>query len=98
MKGRLTLCLVALLSVALAAFTWRRGVAFSLPLGERITWVAFVLLFGLAGYVGFLLHRRWPLREECPRCHARTVLSSGACVACGERFPGPIFKGTEVFA
>jgi hypothetical protein len=97
-EGQIYPCLVALLSLALAAFSWRRGVAFSLPLGERITWVAFVLLFGLAGYVGFLLHRRWPLREDCPRCHARTVLSSGACVDCGERFPGPVFKGTEVFA
>jgi hypothetical protein len=97
-EGQPSLCLVAVLSLVLAAFTWRRGAAFSLPFGERMTWAAFVLLFGLAGYVGFLLHRRWPLREECPRCHARTVLSSGGCVACRERFPGPVFKGTEVFA
>jgi hypothetical protein len=69
-----------------------------LSLGERLAWSAFVVLFGLSGYVGFRLHRPWPLRGECPNCHARTVLERGGCTRCGEGFRGPIFKGTEVFA
>jgi hypothetical protein len=97
-ESGLALFVLAMFVVSLAAITWRRGVACSLSLGERFAWTAFVVLFGLGGFVGFLLHRRWPLRAECPSCHAQTVLEHGSCARCGEEFPGPIFKGTEVFA
>jgi hypothetical protein len=91
------LLVLAMFAVSLSAMTWRRCAAYSLSVGERLAWSALVVLGGLGGYVGFLLHRRWPLREECPNCHAQTVLERGACARCGEGFPGPIFKGTEVF-
>lgn len=89
---------LTMFAVGLAALAWRRSAAYSLSLGERLVWSTFVVFFGLGGYIGFLLHRRWPVREECPHCHAQTVLENGACVRCREGLPGPIFKGTEVFA
>jgi hypothetical protein len=81
------LLVLAMFIATLASLTWRRSVAYSLSLGERLAWSAFVVLFGLGGYVGFLLHRRWPLREECPNCHAQTVVERGGCTRCGEGFP-----------
>ena len=97
-ESGVALLVLALFSISLAALTWRRGAAYSFSLGDQLAWFAFVALFGFGGYVGFLLHRRWPLREECPSCHAQTILVRGGCTQCGEGFPGPIFKGTEVFA
>jgi len=48
-------------------------------------WVAFVFLFGLPGLVGYLCHRVWPVRKPCQ-----------TCFACGEPFPGPEPRGTEL--
>jgi hypothetical protein len=89
---------VGLASLALAAATWWHSARFALPPRERIVWWFFVALTGLPGFVGYLLHRRWPLREKCPHCQAVTPLETGACAWCEQRFPGPAPKGTEVFA
>jgi hypothetical protein len=97
-ESGLVLVLLATFTVFLAVMTWRRCIAYSLSLVERLAWPAFVVLFGLGGFVGFLLHRRWPLREQCPNCQMQTVQEHGACAQCGEGLPGPVFKGTEIFA
>jgi hypothetical protein len=57
-----------------------------------------VLLFGVLAFVGFLLHRRWPVREPCPACHARSARDREACSECGAAFPAPGLKGIEIFA
>jgi hypothetical protein len=89
---------VGLASLALATATWWHSTRFALPPRERFVWWFFVALTGLPGFVGYLLHRRWPLREKCPHCHAVTPLETGACAWCEQRFRGPLPKGTEVFA
>jgi hypothetical protein len=94
----LSLVGVALVSLALATATWRHCERFALPLHERLVWWVFVALMGVPGFAGYLLHRRWPLRQKCPHCLATTPLATGACAWCLKRFPGPIPKGTEVFA
>ncbi|HXY33863.1 MAG TPA: hypothetical protein VEI07_06515 [Planctomycetaceae bacterium] len=94
----LSLVGVALASVVLASATWWHSERFALPLRERLAWWAFVALGGLPGFAGYLLHRHWPLREKCPHCLAVTPLATGACARCEKRFPGPVPKGTEVFA
>ena len=58
-------------SAILALITWRRTHAFGLTRREQVGWSVFVLLFGVPAWVGFLLHRRWPVRIPCPNCHAR---------------------------
>jgi len=61
-------------------------------------WMAFVFLLGLPGYVGYLVHRKWPVRLPCPHCQRRVPRDRMACFACGRDFPSPALKGIEVFA
>lgn len=61
-------------------------------------WTAFVLLFGLPGYLGYLAHRTWPARVPCPNCEERVPRDRPTCLACGREFPAPAMKGIEVFA
>ncbi|WP_165219895.1 transposase [Aquisphaera insulae] len=88
------LALAAIL--ALAAWRWSRG--FGLSPRERAAWATFVLLLGIPGLVGFLLHRRWPARVSCPACGERSSCDHDACASCREPFPAPALKGTEIFA
>jgi hypothetical protein len=89
---------VFVLSSVLAIMAWRRSRSFGLAKRERVAWVVFVLLFGFAAYVGFLLFRRWPIRQPCPNCHAQAPRDRAACAECGTRFPDPSLKGIEIFA
>jgi hypothetical protein len=92
------LAAVLALSSVLAAIAWRRGRAFGLSRREQAVWAVFVLLFGVPAYAGFLLHRRWPVREPCPHCHARCPRDRDACAECGTPLPAPALKGNEIFA
>jgi len=93
-----SLLAVFALSAILAILAWRRSRSFGLAKREQIAWVVFVLLFGLAAYVGFLLYRRWPIRQPCLSCHAQAPRDRAACTECGTRFPDPSLKGIEIFA
>jgi hypothetical protein len=89
---------VVVLSTALALIARRRCRAFGLARREQLAWASFVLLLGFPAYVGFLLGRRWPTREPCPNCHARSARDRDACASCGEPFPAPAPRGIEIFA
>ncbi|MFI5460866.1 MAG: hypothetical protein ACHRXM_36105 [Isosphaerales bacterium] len=93
-----SLMAVFALSLVLAIMAWRRNRAFGLPNREQVAWVVFVLLFGVPAYAGFLLHRRWPIRQKCPNCHAQSPRDRAACAECGTCFPDPAKKGIEIFA
>ena len=93
-----SLLAVLALSSLLAAIAWRRARAFGLSRREQLVWAGFVLLFGVPAAVGFLLHRRWPVREPCPSCHLRCARDRDACAECGAPFPAPTLKGIEIFA
>ena len=90
-----SLLAVLLLGLALSFSAWRRARTFGLPGTDQVAWAIFVFLFGLAGFVGFLLHRRWPLRTECPHCHARVPRDRPACARCKLPFPGQAQQGIE---
>jgi hypothetical protein len=77
---------------------WRRSRSFGCPKQEQVVWVVFVLLFGLPAYVGFLLYRRWPIRQPCLSCQALVPRDRVACAECGTLFPDPSLKGIEIFA
>ncbi len=62
------------------------------------TWVVFVVLFGLPALLGYLLHRTWPPRVECPTCKEPAPRDRLSCAACEADFPEPAPKGIEVFA
>jgi hypothetical protein len=93
-----SLAAVLALSSVLAAIVWGWGRAFGLSRRERVVWAGFVLLFGVPGCAGFLLHRRWPVREPCPHCQARVARDRDTCAHCGTPFPAPALKGIEIFA
>jgi len=94
----LALLVVLALSAALAIVAWRRSRAFGLPKRDQAAWAVFVLVFGVAAYVGLLLYRRWPIRLPCPTCHAEAPRDRVACAGCGTTFPDPPLKGIELFA
>jgi hypothetical protein len=87
---------ILVVSAFLAAATGRRARAFALPVSEQFVWVIFVFLGGLPGYAGFRLHRRWPLRQDCPRCRACVPWNREVCSACGVAFPSAAVTGTEI--
>jgi hypothetical protein len=86
------------IAAALAAGAWWWARAFGLAPRERAAWAVFVLLLGIPGLVGFLLHRRWPARVTCPTCGERTACDHDACTRCDTTFPAPALNGTEIFA
>jgi len=61
-------------------------------------WMAFVFLFGVPGFAGYLFHRAWAARPACPACGEEAPRDREACFACGNEFPEPAPKGIEVFA
>jgi len=86
------------LSSVLAFLAWRRARSFGLSNRDQAVWATFVLLFGVAAYLGFILYRRWPIRQPCPTCHAQAPRDRATCAACGTLFPDLALKGTEIFA
>jgi len=55
---------VLAIAIGLAWRTWRRQRTLDLP--NATVWSLFVLLLGVPGYLGYRLHRRWPLPEVPP--------------------------------
>ncbi len=90
--------IVLVVSSVLAIVAWRLARSYGLSKQEQVTWTAFVLLFGPAGYLGLSLHRRWPIRQPCPHCHEPAPRDRPDCAKCNARFPGPALLGIEIFA
>jgi hypothetical protein len=90
--------LIAVLAVAvvMAGLCYRRQKRYAQP--WTAAWVILVLLGGVPGLVGYLLHRRWPVLEKCPTCRHDVPHDREACAKCGIAFPAPEPKGCEVFA
>lgn len=86
---------VSLLSIALAVWCVWRHKRYAQP--GAWAWFVFVLLLGMPGLIGYLLHRRWPVRETCPACGRRAVVDRETCQHCSAPFPSPPLKGIEVF-
>jgi hypothetical protein len=61
------------------------------------TWAVFVFLFGISGYLAYLCHRRWPVREECGECQQAAPRDRESCAFCDTLFPAPEPKGVEIF-
>jgi hypothetical protein len=89
---------VGVLGLAFSIASWRRSRAFGLPRMHQAIWAVFVFLFGIPGYAGYRLHRRWPTRALCPRCHAQAPRDRETCAACRAPFPASEPKGIEIFA
>jgi hypothetical protein len=91
--GFLTVCLI---SLAVSVICYRRHRQQSET--GAAAWAIFVLIAGPAGYVGYLLHRRWGTKETCQKCHEVSPRDRDACLHCGTVFPLPVPKGIEILA
>jgi hypothetical protein len=89
---------VIAVSSFLALIAWRRSTSFGLPKREQVAWLAFVFVLGLPAFAGFVLSRRWVVRQPCTTCHALAPRDRPECVQCGTRFPDPALLGIEIFA
>lgn len=87
---------VALVSAALAGFCYRRQRRYAQP--WTAGWMIFVFLCGVPGFLGYLLHRRWPVLHACPACGAIVPRDRDDCARCQAEFPAPAPNGTEVIA
>ena len=65
---------------------------------HTIKWMVFGFAFGVAGWVGYLAHRRWPAVAACPECGVASPRDRSCCAGCDEEFALPPLSGTEVFA
>lgn len=90
------LLLTCIVGVIFAVACYRRQRKYGLPWTP--VWVGFVFLFGVPGFLGYLAHRRWPARLECPSCGKLAPRDRESCFSCHRNFPEPSPKGTEVFA
>jgi hypothetical protein len=63
-----------------------------------IAWMLFVFLFAIPGFLGYLWHRRWPVRLACPACGTHAPRDRDNCARCGTLFPAPAPDGLEIFA
>jgi hypothetical protein len=61
-------------------------------------WAAFVFLFGIAGYVTYLIEHRRPKLEACPKCGEIVPRDRDICAACNTEFGPPPRVGAEIFA
>jgi ABC-type amino acid transport system permease subunit len=92
----IALLFVCLFSLALAAWCHRRHLQYSQQ--TAAAWALFVMILGLPGLIGYLLHRRWPATEFCANCHKISPRDRDACLHCGTSFPPPAPKGIEICA
>jgi hypothetical protein len=90
------LAVVCLVSVVLAALVYSRHRRYSRQ--GATGWAMFVLLLGIPGAIGYLLHRNWPSRKRCETCGAVVPRDTATCLSCANRFPAPALKGIEVLA
>jgi hypothetical protein len=84
------------LSTVLAIVCYRRQRRYSDH--DSLAWALFVFLLGAPGFIGYLLHRRWPVAVRCTHCGQETPRDRDACLKCNAPFPPPAMKGIEAFA
>jgi len=61
-------------------------------------WAAFVFLFGLPGFLAYLLEHRRGKREACTQCGEIVPRDREACAVCDVEFAPAPRIGTEIFA
>jgi len=61
------------------------------------TWTLLVFLFGLPGFIAFLVAVDWPARVACPTCGRRRPVHEKDCPACAAAWPSPPADGLEIF-
>lgn len=87
--------LICLLTLASAGVCWSRQRRYCQ--GGTWVWVAFVLLLGPPGWLGYRYSRPWPHLAPCPACGKKAPRDRPACAFCGADFPPASATGTEIY-
>jgi len=77
-----------LLSIAMAGFAFLHGWPRRTSRGKLIFWLAFTLVFNLAGLLTYLALNHTTV-IKCPVCGRRRGLAQVNCVRCGAELPAP---------
>jgi hypothetical protein len=85
-----------LLTVLAVWLCIRRQRRYALPFTR--TWVVVMLLLGFPAFLGYLFHRVWPARVDCPACGKAVPRDRGTCPECRVPYTDPEPTGSEVFA
>jgi hypothetical protein len=87
---------LVLISLVAAVYPYRRQQRYAPR--QALAWGVFVLLLGVPGLLGYLLHRRWPHRAQCEHCGRVVPRDRRQCLDCQVDFAPPALKGIEIFA
>jgi hypothetical protein len=93
---RAVIGLVCSLAFALFALFWERR--YHGTIISQVVWSIYVLLFGLPGLIGYLTHRKWPVRLPCVHCGTKLPVTSTVCSKCSTPVPPPEHTPREIFA
>jgi hypothetical protein len=63
-----------------------------------VLWAVFVFLFGLPGFLAYLVEHRRVKLEACSHCGEIVPRDRETCAACNVEFAPPARIGTEIFA
>jgi hypothetical protein len=66
--------------------------------GGSGAWAVFVFLFGVPGFLAYLVEHRRAKLEACRQCGEIVPRDREACAACEAEFAAPARVGTEIFA
>ncbi len=56
---------------------------------QTLGWLAFIALFGVSGWFGYRLHKRWPLLTRCSSCSRKRPVNQERCPHCQAAFAHP---------
>ena len=61
-------------------------------------WSLLIIVFGLAGWLGYRFHRAWPTLVGCPNCKTKRPCNLPECPKCHAPFAKPQLTGKEIFS
>lgn len=61
-------------------------------------WSLLIIVFGLAGWLGYRFHRAWPPLVGCPNCKTKRPCNLAQCPKCHATFAKPQLTGKEIFS
>ena len=84
-------------SLVAAALTFLLARLFAFERNRRLLWTALGFVLGPLGALLMLSLIDWPVREACPACARKRVVTRVRCEHCDAPFLPPALDGTEIF-
>lgn len=88
----------AVASLLVAGLAFMLGGLFAFEQKRRLVWAVIAFVLGPTGVLLMLSLTDWPMRESCPSCARKRVVTRSRCEHCDAPFLPPPMDGTEIFA